>query len=129
MQANRGGEASTSRSAPSRQQPAAPEAHLQNGTQSHAARKGAAVEEDPAWLALPAVHYPLMQGNQQPSFRLAGTRHWLAWEVRTEAICSLRYKGHGRENFLLASLDSVLHRMKEGLPGDMVWPASTLLAH
>ena len=40
---------------------------------------------DPAWLRLPVIHYALMQGNQQPSFRLAtgqhDTRHWLAWEV------------------------------------------------
>lgn len=43
------------------------------------------MEADAAWLALPAVHYALMHGNQQPSFRLAtgqhDTRHWLAWEV------------------------------------------------
>ena len=40
---------------------------------------------DPAWLRLPVIHYALMQGNQQPNFRLAtgqhDTRHWLAWEV------------------------------------------------
>ncbi len=87
MQAIRGGEATTSYSASSQQQAAAPETHFQNGTQSHAARNGAAVEGDPAWLALPAVHFALMQGNQQPSFRLAtgqhDTRHWLAWEVCT----------------------------------------------
>ncbi|BDA48940.1 hypothetical protein COCOBI_13-0500 [Coccomyxa sp. Obi] len=41
-------------------------------------------EEDPAWMALPAVHYALLPGNQQPCFRVAlghtDSRAWLAWE-------------------------------------------------
>ena len=41
--------------------------------------------EDPAWLALLAVHYAMLPGNQQPCFRVAlghgDTRAWLAWEV------------------------------------------------
>ena len=87
MQANRGGDASTSGSAPV--WGARPRPHLRNGAQSQGAGTGTRTEEDPAWLALPAVHYALMQGNQQPSFRLAtgqhDTRHWLAWEVCTQA--------------------------------------------
>lgn len=43
--------------------------------------------ENPAWLALPAVHYAMLPGNQQPCFRVAlghtDTRAWLAWEVTT----------------------------------------------
>ena len=75
MQANRGGEASTSSAAPAEEKASCDD----NGVE------GTAIEEDPAWLQLPAVHYALMQGNQQPCFRLAtgedDTRHWLAWEV------------------------------------------------
>ena len=81
MQANRGGEASTSSSAPIQEGESVP--GLQS--QSDSARDHTAAAEDPAWLSLPAVHYALMQGNQQPCFRLAtgqpDTRHWVAWEV------------------------------------------------
>lgn len=77
MQANRGGEASTSSAAPAQEKASCND----NGVE----RAKKASEEDPAWLQLPAVHYALMQGNQQPCFRLAtgedDTRHWLAWEV------------------------------------------------
>ena len=73
MQANRGGEASTSSAAPAQEKASCDD----NGAER--------VKKDPAWLQLPAVHYALMQGNQQPCFRLAtgedDTRHWLAWEV------------------------------------------------
>lgn len=85
-QANRGGEASTSC--------AASATEALNGSQAAASSGAADTAEDsaltphaeePAWLQLPAVHYALMQGNQQPCFRLAtgqhDTRHWLAWEV------------------------------------------------
>ena len=86
LQANRGGEPSTSSSA------AVTEAL--NGSQAAASNCAADTAEEsaltpdaeePAWLQLPAVHYALMQGNQQPCFRLAtgqhDTGHWLAWEV------------------------------------------------
>ena len=100
MQANRGGEASTSSSAHLHSPSTDPKVHLQNVASSHDASNGAAVEEDPAWLALPAVHYPLMQGNQQPSFRLAtgehDTRHWLAWEVCKNTSLS----SHLKDTFL-----------------------------
>ena len=58
--------------------------------QNNSAREDTASAKDPAWLALPAVHYALMQGNQQPCFRLAtgqpDTRHWVAWEVRKSCL-------------------------------------------
>ena len=84
LQANRGGQASIS--APT---PVQAEAHSNGSWQSangSASATSAEVDEaDPAWLQLPVIHYALMQGNQQPSFRLAtgqhDTRHWLAWEV------------------------------------------------
>ena len=85
VQANRGGEASTS--APT---PVQAEAHSSGSWQSaNGSATSAEVDgADPAWLRLPVIHYALMQGNQQPSFRLAtgqhDTRHWLAWEVGLE---------------------------------------------
>ena len=61
MQANRGGEASTSSAAPTQETASCNDEGVEE----------TATEDDPAWLQLPAVHYALMQGNQQPCFRQA----------------------------------------------------------
>lgn len=89
LQANRGGEATTSSAAP------AQDRRPVNGTAAANGDGGNAdfSEEDPAWLRLPAIHYALMQGNQQPCFRLAtgehDTRHWLAWEVGALSVSQI----------------------------------------
>lgn len=58
------------------------------GRGAHVAEPGSAGEqpiEEPAWLALPAVHYVVFNGGLQPSFKIAigqpNTNTWLAWEV------------------------------------------------
>ncbi|CAL8463821.1 g3355 [Coccomyxa elongata] len=96
LKGNRGGAASTS-TATAPQTAARPEAVVgasnsatrgsgDSAASSVAAEKGGSgySAEDPAWLALPAVHYALLPGNQQPCFRVAlghtDSRAWLAWE-------------------------------------------------
>ena len=86
LQANRGGEASTSCAAPTTEALNDSQAAASSGAADTAEESALTPHaEEPAWLQLPAVHYALMQGNQQPCFRLAtgqhDTRHWLAWEV------------------------------------------------
>ena len=89
LQANRGGQASTS--APTAVQATA---HSNGSGQSANGNSASATLDgvDPAWLQLPVIHYALLQGNQQPSFRLAtgqhDTRHWLAWEVWLVIRCA-----------------------------------------
>ena len=72
LQANRGGEASTSAPTPVQAEARSDDSwQSANGSSTSAQVDGA----DPAWLQLPVIHYALMQGNQQPQL-LAG--HWAA---------------------------------------------------